>query len=275
MTNDVRRGRFFAGVDVGASTAKAVVISEDGAFLGGDVRASGMDFGESGGGALAAAAAAANVDPDEIVRVVATGYGRDNQPSAHSTRTEITCHGRGAYHHHPHAMVVIDIGGQDNKIIRLAEDGKRLGFRMNRKCAAGTGAFLEEISARLGVDLDELNRLAAAAEGGEPLNSFCTVFASTEVLARIRGGADRPSLARSIFASVVARVVETAPVEGDVLITGGVAAHNPAFVDLLREALGRPVIVPPSPQLVGALGAALIARDEALDPTSERKSSHD
>ena len=146
MTNDVRRGRFFAGVDVGASTAKAVVISEDGAFLGGDVRASGMDFGESGGGALAAAAAAANVDPDEIVRVVATGYGRDNQPSAHSTRTEITCHGRGAYHHHPHAMVVIDIGGQDNKIIRLAEDGKRLGFRMNRKCAAGTGAFLEEIS---------------------------------------------------------------------------------------------------------------------------------
>jgi (R)-2-hydroxyacyl-CoA dehydratese activating ATPase len=275
MTDDVRRSGIFAGVDVGASTAKAVVIDGDGTFLGGDVRASGMDFTESGSGVLAAAAAAAGTGLDGLERVVATGYGRDNQPLAQETRTEISCHARGAYHHHPHAMVVIDVGGQDNKIIRLSETGKRLGFRMNRKCAAGTGAFLEEISARLGVDLDELNRLAAGAAGGEPLNSFCTVFASTEVLARIRAGDDRPTLARSIFASVVARVVETAPLAGDVMVTGGVAAHNPAFVEMLREALGRPVLLPPAPQLVGALGAALIARDEANDPSSERKSSHD
>ena len=281
MKHDARRGRIFAGVDVGASTAKAVVIAGDGTLLGGDVRASGMDFTESGEGALAAAAATAGLDPARIDRIVATGYGRDNQPAAHETRTEITCHGRGAFFHHPHAMVVIDVGGQDNKIIRLAEDGRRLGFRMNRKCAAGTGAFLEEISARLDVDLDELNRLAAGAGGGEPLNSFCTVFASTEVLSRIRAGADRSAPARSIFASVVARVVETAPLEGDVMVTGGVAAHNPAFVEILREALGRPVIVPPSPQLVGALGAALIARDgydrddTDNDPPSERKSTHD
>jgi len=275
MQEDVRRGGLFAGVDVGASTAKAVVIDGDGAFLGGDVRASGMDFTESGASALAAAAAASGVDVSRIDRVVATGYGRDNQPAAHDTRTEISCHARGAYHHHPHAMVVIDVGGQDNKVIRLSEQGKRLGFRMNRKCAAGTGAFLEEISARLGVGLDELNRLATHAAAGEPLNSFCTVFASTEVLARIRAGDDPSTLARSIFSSVVARVVETAPLEGDVMVTGGVAAHNPAFVEILREALARPVIVPPMPQLVGALGAALIARDDARDPSPERKSSHD
>jgi predicted CoA-substrate-specific enzyme activase len=273
MQDDARRGVTFAGVDVGASTAKAVVIDGDGVLLGGDVRASGMDFSASGGAALAAAAAAAGVAIEDVARVVATGYGRDNQPLAHGTRTEISCHARGAYHHHPHAMVVVDVGGQDNKIIRLSATGRRLGFRLNRKCAAGTGAFLEEISARLSVDLDELNRLAAEAAGGEPLNSFCTVFASTEVLSRIRAGADRAELARSIFASVVARVVETAPLDGDVMVTGGVAAHNPAFVEILREALGRPVLVPPAPQLIGALGAALVARGEATDPSPERNDS--
>ncbi len=281
MTRDPARDGFFAGVDVGASTAKAVVIDGEALFLGGDVRPSGMDFTVSGTAALEAAVAAAGLDIADLSRIVATGYGRDNLPFAHGTRTEITCHGRGAFHHHPHAMVVVDVGGQDNKIIRLSDQGKRLGFRMNRKCAAGTGAFLEEIAARLSVSLDELNRLAAGASGGAPLNSFCTVFASTEVLARIRAGDDRPQLARSIFASVAARVLETTLLEGDVMVTGGVAAHNPAFVDILREALGRDVIVPPSPQLVGALGAALVARKDAIadpppiDSRSERKTSHD
>jgi len=150
----------------------------------------------------------------------------------------------------------------------LSADGKRLGFRLNRKCAAGTGAFLEEISARLSTSLEELNELARAANAASPLNSFCTVFASTEVLSRIRAGEDRRDIARGIFASVVARVTETALLDPPVMATGGVAAYNPAFVDLLGQAVGSPVIVPPQPQLVGALGAAIVAHDQALDAAS-------
>ena len=261
----------YAGIDVGASTAKAVVVDGDLTILGADVRPSGMDFSESGGAALDAALDAAGLQRSDLTRIVATGYGRDNIDIAHGTRTEIDCHGRGAYHHHPNAMTVVDVGGQDNKIIRLSDNGKRLGFRLNRKCAAGTGAFLEEISARLSTSLDDLNALAADTDEARPLNTFCTVFASTEVLSRIRAGEDRRDIARGIFASVVARVTETAPLDPPVMATGGVAAHNPAFVDLLGKAVGQPVIVPPRPQLVGALGAAIVARDQALDAENQDK----
>ena len=262
MAEGSKNRGFFAGIDVGASTAKAVVLDGDLTLLGHDVRSSGMDFAESGRGALDAAMAMAGVDT--LARIVATGYGRDNVPGADGTRTEIDCHGRGAYHHHPHAVTVVDVGGQDNKVIRLSDDGKRLGFRLNRKCAAGTGSFLEEIAARLDVRLDELNDMALGADRSAPLNSFCTVFASTEVLSRIRAGEDKRSLARSIFASVVARVTEATLLDPPVMATGGVAAHNPAFVELLGTVTGQEIIVPPSPQLIGALGAAIVARDQAL-----------
>jgi len=259
----------FAGIDVGASTAKAVVVDAELSVLGHDVRPSGMDFAESGTGALDAALAMAGTGTP--ARIVATGYGRDNVRGADATRTEIDCHGRGAYHHHPHALTVVDVGGQDNKIIQLSEEGKRLGFRLNRKCAAGTGAFLEEIASRLGVGLDELNELAQGADLGAPLNSFCTVFASTEVLSRIRAGEDKRTLARSIFASVVARVTEASLLDPPVMATGGVAAHNPAFVELLATVTGNEIIVPPRPQLIGALGAAIVARDQALGPGGSEK----
>ncbi len=263
MTDSTATEGLFAGVDVGASTAKAAVIDGAGALRGHDVRPSGMDFAESGLGALHAALAMAGATREDLQRLFATGYGRDNVPGRDGTRTEIAAHGKGAYHHHPHAMTVVDIGGQDNKIIKLDEAGKRLGFRMNRKCAAGTGAFLEEISARLATPLAELNALAARAAGApgrSTLNSFCTVFASTELLARIRAGEPREQLARGIFRAVVSRVMEADVLTPPVMATGGVAAHNPAFLELLEEAVGSAILVPPHPQLVGALGAALFAR---------------
>jgi (R)-2-hydroxyacyl-CoA dehydratese activating ATPase len=263
LTTSTSEDGFFAGIDVGASTAKAVVVDAELNLLGHDVRPSGMDFTASGMGALGVALARAGRSEGDLVRLIATGYGRDNLPAAHGTRTEIDCHARGAFHHYPHAMTVVDVGGQDNKIIRISAEGKRLGFQMNRKCAAGTGAFLEEIATRLAVPLAELNELARAADGARPLNSFCTVFASTEVLSRIRAGEDRRDIARGIFASMVARVVEADTLDAPVLATGGVAAHNPAFVELLGQAVGHPIILPPQPQLTGALGAAVVARDQA------------
>ena len=252
----------FAGVDVGSATTKAVVITPDGELVGHHVVRSGASFGAAAEAALAEALRMAGLGRDDLGAVVGTGYGRTNVPGALETRTEIACHGRGAYHHFPRAITVVDIGGQDNKIIELDGAGRRLSFKMNRKCAAGTGAFIEEIAHRLDVPLGELNGLAMRSSTDLTLNSFCTVFAATEVLARIREGVPVEDLARAAFRAVARRVAESHRLAGDVVLTGGVVAHNGVVVELLAEgrAALRPLL-PPLPQLVGALGAALFARD--------------
>lgn len=253
----------FAGIDVGSATTKAVVIDERGAVLGSRVHRSGASFERAAAETLEAALAAAGVGRDAVAMVLATGYGRSNVPAADGTRTEIACHGRGAFFAFPRAITVVDIGGQDNKVISLDAEGRRLSFKMNRKCAAGTGAFVEEIARRLDVPLEELSPLAAKSSTDLTLNSFCTVFAATEVLARIREGVPPADLARAALRSVVRRILESHPLNGEVVLTGGVVAHNPVVVDLLAEALGGRPLMPPWPQLAGAHGAALLARDEA------------
>lgn len=253
-----------AGIDVGSATTKAVVLDEAGEVLGRHVQRSGADFESAAAGALAGALAEAGLERADVGSILATGYGRSNVAAAGGTRTEIACHGRGAYHYFPRAITVVDIGGQDNKVISLGEDGRRLSFKMNRKCAAGTGAFIEEIAHRLDVPLEELSPLAASSSTELTLNSFCTVFAATEVLSRIREGVAPADLARAAFRSVVRRILESHPLTGDVVLTGGVVAHNPVVVDLLGEARGGRPQLPPEPQLAGAIGAALLARQEAL-----------
>ena len=158
------------------------------------------------------------------------------------------------------AISIIDIGGQDNKIIHLDDQGKRLDFKMNRKCAAGTGAFIEEIALRLDLDIGELDALAAAAEKTVRLGSFCTVFSKTEILSHLRNGEAVEGIVRGAFESVVERIVEMDPLDGLVVATGGVVAHNPIIVKIIAERLGSEVVVPEAPQFTGALGAALTAR---------------
>jgi predicted CoA-substrate-specific enzyme activase len=193
--------------------------------------------------------------------VVATGYGRRSVDFATTTVTEITCHARGCYAGFPHAMTIVDIGGQDNKVIALDDSGGRQSFKMNRKCAAGTGAFLEEIAAQLGVPLDTLNDLAQQATGEVELGSFCTVFAKTELLKLIAEGTPLAEMAKAAFRSVIKRILEMDPLSGAVVMTGGVVAHNPIIVELVSDALGRAVLVPAHPQHTGALGAALLAAE--------------
>jgi predicted CoA-substrate-specific enzyme activase len=259
----------FAGIDVGSATTKAVVIDREGRVLGRGVLRSGADFGGAASRALAAALDEAASRLDELSGSMGTGYGRSNIPGVADTRTEIACHARGAYHVFPHRITVVDIGGQDNKIIELDASGRRTSFKMNRKCAAGTGAFIEEIARRLDVPIERIQELASRSATTASLNSFCTVFAATEVLARIREGVPVEDLARAALRSVVRRLVESRPLAGDVVLTGGVVAHNPVVKDLLAEACPacRPLL-PPEPQLVGALGAALLARDEGKTESS-------
>ena len=199
---------------------------------------------------------------DEVGPVISCGYGRNNVELAKGVRTEIACHAAGAYHNFPQALTVVDIGGQDNKVIRLDDVGRRISFKMNRKCAAGTGAFLEEMALRLNVPLEDFDGLARASSAQVTLGAYCTVFTATEVLAKIREGVALEDLVKGLFKSVIMRVREMEAFSGEVVMTGGVAAHNPYLVEMMAEELGQKVLTPPKPQLTGAWGAALFALRE-------------
>jgi len=249
----------YCGIDIGASSAKLVVLDDHRRVAAKALRRSGIDYACTAEACLAEALAAAGLDRAQVVRSISTGYGRDNVPWVDGRLTEIACHGKGAYHHLRRAMTVIDIGAQDSKVIHLDARGLRTGFKMNRKCAAGTGAFLEEIALRLDLPVGDLNALAERSTKAISLGSFCTVFAATEILEKIRAGEKVEDIVKGAFRSVVKRIVEMDTIDGTPVMTGGVVAYNPVLVPLVEEAFGRPVLVPPDPQFTGALGAALFA----------------
>lgn len=250
---------YYAGVDVGSWSTKAVIVDGDGKVVGRHLLRSGADFGKAAEAVFEKAVAEAGIKREDVARVVSTGYGRKNVPFADAERTEITCHGTGAFHHVPEAITIVDIGGQDNKVIKVDKDGRNAQFTLNRKCAAGTGAFLEEMALRLNVKLEDLNGLAARKKKRIRLGSFCTVFTGTEILKLIQQGEKVEDIAWGLYLSVALRVSEMAPLEGKVVLTGGVIAHNPILRDIFMEEFGIECIIPPEPQYIGALGAALIA----------------
>ncbi len=249
----------YVGIDLGASRTKVAVLDARKKLLGHAVRKSGTDYAAAASGCMTASLEMAAVSEADIVRTISTGYGRKNVIFAHEHKTEIACHAKGCYHYFPKAISIIDIGGQDNKVIKLDQSGRRLNFKMNRKCAAGTGAFLEEMSQRLDIPLSSMDGLARQSENMVKLGSFCTVFSATEVLENIRAGKKLPDIVKGLFYSVIERVLAMEPLSENVVITGGVAAHNPFLVTMAAGIIGRPVLVPEYPQLTGAIGAALYA----------------
>lgn len=257
----------FVGADVGASRTKVAILDASKTLVGHAVQKSGTDFTATARQCLRQSLQMAGADESAVVRAVSTGYGRHNVDFARDSRTEIGCHAGGCYHYFPLAISIIDIGGQDNKVIKLDEAGRRISFKMNRKCAAGTGAFLEEMSARLDIPLDRMNALAERSTEMVKLGSFCTVFSATEVLENIRHGKKIEDIVKGVFFSVIRRVVEMDSLSRHVVMTGGVVAHNPHLVQMMAELIGRPILVPEKPQLTGAIGAALYA----MGGTGERE----
>jgi predicted CoA-substrate-specific enzyme activase len=252
-------GPIFAGIDVGASQTKLALLDPHKNLVGHAVTRSGTDFPAAARACLTASLQMAQATEEDIIRTISTGYGRTNVSFAEETKTEISCHAKGCYFSFATAMTIIDIGGQDSKIIKLDSDGRRISFRMNRKCAAGTGAFLEEMSARLDIPLEQMDRLARQSEKMIKLGSFCTVFSATEVLEKIRDGNKVPDIVKGLFFSVVKRIMEMDSFSETVVMTGGVVAHNPYLVDMTADLIGREILVPEYPQLTGAMGAALYA----------------
>lgn len=254
---------YAGGVDVGSCSTKAVVVSNEPKILGSHILYSGVDFEEASKNAWKEALGQAGLENGQVESVVSTGYGRKSVPFSKRTITEISCHARGALFYQPGPLTVIDIGGQDNKIIKLDENGRRVSFKMNRKCAAGTGAFLEEMALRLRLPIEELNGLAEEADGEVTLGSYCTVFSATEVLEKIKAGHPVNRIVRGLFHSVIRRVLEMDTIEEHVLLTGGVIQHNPFLAEILREETHAEIHIPPQAQAIGALGAALYGLEEA------------
>jgi predicted CoA-substrate-specific enzyme activase len=252
-------GPCFAGVDSGSWNTKAALIDADGRLVATAIVRTGADVPAAAERAVHDLLERAGVARSEVV-LWSTGFGRHAIPGASSSRTELDAHARGALQYVSGPLTVIDIGGQDAKIITVDAEGRRVSHKMNRKCAAGTGSFLEEMALRLDVPIGGLPALAAGSKEEIELGSFCTVFTGTEVLGLIRQGKRPADLARAAYRSVVKRVLEMERVEGTVVATGGVVSHHPLVVELLELAIGGRVIVPQHAQEIGAVGVAHAAR---------------
>jgi len=252
-----------AGIDVGSLTAE-VVLFDQGKVLHYVIMPTGSNSKIAAEKAMEKALREENLTRSDLKYIVATGYGRISIEFADKRITEITCHGRGAHFLNQRVRTVIDIGGQDSKVILLNDKGKVLDFAMNDKCAAGTGRFLEVMAQALEVELDGLAALSDEAKNIVSISSMCTVFAESEVVSLIAQGLPREDIARGLHQSIADRtagLVRRVGLEEAVMITGGVA-KNRAVVRALNEKLNTEIIVPPEPQIVGALGAAILAEEE-------------
>ena len=242
------------GIDLGSRTIKLAAV-RDGVLVDQQLAESGFDpYGQS-------LAMLSRYTPS---RIVATGYGRHlaREHFAQEVITEIKAHAIGARHFFPACRTVVDIGGQDSKVIAMDEEGRVTNFQMNDKCAAGTGRFLEIMAATLGFRLDEFGPAALASQAELTINSMCTVFAESEVISLKNRGVPAADIARAVHHSVVGRLVGmlNRVGYGDRIVFSGGVAKNPCIVELLKQRLdGVRVDSPPRPDLVGALGAALHA----------------
>jgi predicted CoA-substrate-specific enzyme activase len=251
----------YLGVDIGSRTVKVILLDEEGRILARGLAPAGYDGPAVAARLVAQACSQAGVAPSEVAASVATGYGRGRYPGADAESSEITCHARGARHLVPDARTVIDIGGQDSKVIRLDGAGRVLDFVMNDRCAAGTGRFLEVMADALGVAVSELAALHTRAERAVPVSSTCTVFAESEVISHLARGVAPADIVAGLHAAIASRVLalaERVGLEPVLTCTGGVA-RNAGFVSALSSAARMPVVVPDDAQFAGALGAALLA----------------
>ena len=255
---------FVMGIDFGSTTAKTVILDLKGRVVASNVSHMGAVSGDGLKASIAGALEEAGLSQADVGRVVSTGYGRRMIDVADKNFTEITCHARGAVAMTPDARLVIDIGGQDSKVIAVDSNGLVAQFAMNDRCAAGTGKFLEVLARAMQIPLEEMGGIALQAQEKLKISSMCATFAETEVISLLAEGNTKPNVLGAVHAAIASRtlgLIGRVGKKGPVVMTGGVA-KNPAAVHHIQEALGMPVILPKDPQIAGALGAALLALDD-------------
>ncbi|MDQ7094511.1 acyl-CoA dehydratase activase [Desulfosporosinus sp. PR] len=251
---------YYLGVDIGSLTVKIVLLNRAKEILGQSVARAGYNGRDVANRLIEQLLAQTGLSASEISVTVATGYGRVTFPSDREV-SEITCQAKGISHLFPSARTIIDIGGQDSKVIKLLPNGKVGDFAMNDKCAAGTGRFLEVMASALEVDLSEMEAFVAPAKNPTKISSFCTVFAESEVISQVSSGTPKADILAGVCDSVASRVASLTSrigLEPDIVFTGGVA-HNHGVVNSLAKQLGFPLLVFKEPSITAALGAALLA----------------
>jgi len=256
----------FAGIDIGSVSSETVIIDKNKKILSYDVVRTGSNSKKAAEKSIQAALNKANISFEDITNLIATGYGRKIVPFKSEEISEISCHARGAHFLFPNTRTVIDIGGQDSKAIRLNENGEAVDFNMNDKCAAGTGRFLEEMAKALDTSVEHLGKLSLRSKKSLVISSMCTVFAESEVVSLLAENETREDIAKALHNAIADRVLSLAHkvrLVNAVTLTGGVG-KNIGVVDALKSKLpGMTINIPEEPQIVGALGAALIALDSA------------
>lgn len=253
-----------AGIDIGSSTTKAVILNQDGKLLGYDIMLTGGNNRETAEMVFKRALSRANIGKEDIRRIISTGYGRENIPFADRYVTEITCHARGIHLLFPGTNTIIDIGGQDTKGIKIDSEGSVMDFVMNDKCAAGTGRFLDVMARALDVRLEDLGQLSQKATATIKISSMCTVFAESEVVSLVAKGTPVPDIITGVHDAIAERsaiLIRKLNLVEPAAMSGGVA-NNKGMVKALEEKLKTTIKVPEHPQIVGALGAAIIAQND-------------
>jgi len=250
------------GIDIGSTATKAILLI-NGTVAEHEIIPSGWDPKQAGKEVFDSVLKKGQLEAEQVQIVVATGYGRITLPFADQRVTEVTCHGRGAHHMAQGTQLVVDIGGQDSKVIALDGCGRVTDFIMNDKCAAGTGRFLQVMAGVLDLSLDELGKLALESSPAT-ISSMCTVFAESEVIGLLAQGASKGAIAAGVIDSIAKRIptlVSRMPTTQSITFTGGLA-NNPAICHRLEQSLKLPLCVPKLPQHAGAIGAALIGNDK-------------
>jgi predicted CoA-substrate-specific enzyme activase len=250
-----------AGIDAGSRAIKVVLLDTESLKVVASATADqGVEQESLALGLLEQALADSGLSRAEVSRIVATGYGRNIISFADTTITEITCHACGVRHVVPDAGTIIEIGGQDSKLIRLNAHGVVRDFAMNDRCAAGTGRFLEVVAARLGVGLEGLGEMARRSRKPASISSTCVVFAETEIIGLLAAGSPSEDIVAGVQRSIASRVAAMVgrTMDPPVIFTGGVALI-PGMDAALQSVLNHPVTIAPEPMMTGALGAALLA----------------
>ncbi len=255
---------YTAGIDLGSTYAKAVILGPEGRLAGAGMRQTGFKLGEAATGVLDEALAAAGIQRSELAYVASTGYGRSQVAFADVQATDLTSAAWGSRFFYPETRTVLDVGGQTMKAMRLDGRGQVQSFRLNDKCAAGTGAFLEKTARYLGYSIQEIGPLAEYSKESVPISGVCAVFAESEVINHVSNSAQPADIMHGAMVSLIersVRLMKRTGMEPEVTVIGGIARF-PTIVRIMREQLGRPVNLPPEPlvQFVGAIGAAVLAR---------------
>lgn len=249
------------GIDVGSITTKAAVVV-DGELRLSKIGPTGYDAKKAAGMIFQQVLESLKLARDDIQGVVSTGYGRNSVSFANKAITEITCHAAGAFFMNPDIRSVIDIGGQDSKVILLNDKGRVSDFAMNDKCAAGTGRFLEVMARALEIELESFGGMSLKSNAPSKISSLCTVFAESEVISLISKGEKRENIVAGIHEAIGARIASMAKrikIAPPVMMTGGVA-KNKGLVQALENKLMQHILIVESAQVIGAIGAALLAR---------------